>query len=383
MSSFYGNVGSGGSSIDDGSFVQITGDTMTGALGTTELTVGSRGTGSVGERSFTSGYNNIASNQNASAEGYQTVASGSCAHAEGHQTVASGDDSHAEGRGAVASGQYSHAEGNGSQATGDYSHAEGTNASTAAGIGSHAEGGATEAIGNYSHAEGNNTHATGWSSHAEGTTGTASGSCSHTEGQHTTASGTNAHAEGEDTIASGVDSHAEGDHTIAASANQHTSGKYNIRDNSNVYVEIVGNGTANNARSNARTLDWSGNAAYAGKVTVGVGPTNSMDLTTKQYVDNLISNVGGVQTVEITSTDPVIIAQANIRYTCSNTITSLSFTPPAAGITEIIFTTGQTAPTVTLPATVKMPEWYEILPNMIYEISILDGVYGMVMSWTI
>lgn len=311
MSSFYGNVGigdgsgGGGSSIDDGSYVQITGDIMTGPLGTTELTVGSRGTGSVGEKSFTSGYNNVASNSNTSAEGYQTVASGSCAHSEGHQTTASGDDSHAEGRKTVASGQYAHAEGSYTQATGDHAHAEGSSGSVAAGIGSHAEGGATEAIGNYSHAEGNNTHAIGWSSHAEGATSIASGSCSHAEGQHTTASGTN--------------SHAEGSETIAASANQHVNGKFNVIDSSNIYAEIVGNGTSGSDRSNAYTLDWNGNATYAGRVTAGTNPVNSMDLTTKQYVDNLITNVSGgtIYSVELSESEvriPLNFGQVDYWY---------------------------------------------------------------------
>lgn len=37
-------------------------------------------------------------------------------------------------------------------------------------------------------------------------------------------------------------------------------------DNSNTYAHIVGNGTSDTARSNAHTLDWSGNAWYAGSV---------------------------------------------------------------------------------------------------------------------
>lgn len=47
-------------------------------------------------------------------------------------------------------------------------------------------------------------------------------------------------------------------------------GKYNIEDTTNTYAEIVGNGTADNARSNARTLDWSGNETLAGGLTLGV-----------------------------------------------------------------------------------------------------------------
>ena len=59
---------------------------------------------------------------------------------------------------------------------------------------------------------------------------------------------------------------AEGMSTIASSEYQHVQGKYNIEDSSNTYAHIVGNGTAITARSNAHTLDWSGNAWYAGTV---------------------------------------------------------------------------------------------------------------------
>lgn len=43
-------------------------------------------------------------------------------------------------------------------------------------------------------------------------------------------------------------------------------GKYNIEDTAGAYVHIVGNGTSTAKRSNAHTLDWSGNAWYAGRV---------------------------------------------------------------------------------------------------------------------
>ena len=59
---------------------------------------------------------------------------------------------------------------------------------------------------------------------------------------------------------------AEGMGTIASSEYQHVQGKYNIEDSSNTYAHIVGNGTKITARSNAHTLDWSGNAWYAGSV---------------------------------------------------------------------------------------------------------------------
>lgn len=85
-------------------------------------------------------------------------------------------------------------------------------------------------------------------------------------------------------------SHAEGDRTIASSENQHVQGKYNIEDATNTYAHIVGNGTSDTSRSNAHTLDWNGNAWYAGKLTQEGTPTEDKDLTTKKYVDDAIAS---------------------------------------------------------------------------------------------
>ena len=123
------------------------------------------------------------------------------------------------------------------------------------------------ASGDHSHAEGSYTTASGGRSHAEGEGTEASGVCSHAEGYGTVASGKNSHAEGVGTTASGFNAaHAEGIDTIAASSAQHVQGKYNVADDSGEYAHIVGNGTSNSKRSNAHTLDWDGNAWYAGTV---------------------------------------------------------------------------------------------------------------------
>ena len=105
---------------------------------------------------------------------------------------------------------------------------------------------------------------------------------SHAEGLYTTASGGYSHAEGNNTTASGEYSHAEGFHTKASSNYQHVHGKYNIEDTSNTYAEIVGNGDALE-NSNAHTLDWSGNAWYAGTVEgkALILPSSTTDSTKK------------------------------------------------------------------------------------------------------
>ena len=131
---------------------------------------------------------------------------------------------------------------------------------------SYAAGLTTIASGNASHAEGIDTIASGVYSHAEGNGTTASGISSHSEGTATTASGYYSHAEGSSTTAYGYYSHAEGEGTIASSSHQHVQGYYNLEDKANKYAHIVGNGDSSSFRSNAHTLDWDGNAWYAGTV---------------------------------------------------------------------------------------------------------------------
>ena len=162
-------------------------------------------------------------------------------------------------------GPGSSAIGYGVKALGPYSHTEGAY-TTASGYASHAEGNFTAASGDSSHAEGEATTASGDQSHAEGAYTTASGYASHAEGHDTTASGYRSHAEGSTTTALGYISHAEGFQTKASGKYQHVQGKFNIEDTANKYAHIVGNGTSDTARSNAHTLDWEGNAWFAGEV---------------------------------------------------------------------------------------------------------------------
>lgn len=93
-----------------------------------------------------------------------------------------------------------------------------------------------------------------------------------------------------------------------------------------------------------------------------------------------ISNIGESTEVQVSDTEPVIDANSNTRYLCGE-ITSLEFTPCASGMCEVIFSCGNTPASLTLPETVKMPEWFEVDANHTYDISIVDGIYGAVMIW--
>ncbi len=46
-------------------------------------------------------------------------------------------------------------------------------------------------------------------------------------------------------------------------------GYFNQADNSSAYAHIIGHGSAENARANLHTVDWNGNAWFAGEVRVG------------------------------------------------------------------------------------------------------------------
>lgn len=99
-----------------------------------------------------------------------------------------------------------------------------------------------------------------------------------------------AHAEGFHTVASGACSHAEGCGTIANHAKQHVFGKNNIVDPSlqsaneeGSYIEIVGNGTDEEHRSNARTLDWEGNQSITGNLILKAN-TNDETIITPQKI---------------------------------------------------------------------------------------------------
>lgn len=176
-----------------------------------------------------------------------------------------GNYSMSEGYGTKASGAYSHAEGNGSEASGANSHAEGY-CTEANGNWSHAEGYESTASSDYSHAEGFSTTVSGSYSHAEGFRTTASGSTAHAEGSGTTASGNGSHAEGIGTTASGWISHASGQNTIAGYQKQTVIGKFNDNKQNNAFE--IGNGVADDARSNAFEVDWNGNTTAAGTITV-------------------------------------------------------------------------------------------------------------------
>ena len=302
-----------------GNYSHVEGNNNT-ASGASSHSEGS-GTTASGVQSHAEGSNSIAAGPQSHAEGtggtytesgveYTSQAPGTADHVEGYQCLTQNGTpgNHAEGYRTKATGGACHSEGYGTQSTAVFTHAEGYFTKATA-YTAHSEGSYAEATGSSSHAEGDHTAARNSGAHAEGSYSEAKEYCSHAEGNHTVAEAAMSHAEGEYTIAAGSRSHVVGRYNVADSYDSWTewtpgescvvgdkrkrtrivdeqtvvSGYICTVDNSDAdwddlhwetdnerknFVEVVGNGTADNARSNARATDWDGNGFYKGDVYV-------------------------------------------------------------------------------------------------------------------
>lgn len=309
---------------------------------------------------------------------YFTKASGSYSHAEGFGTKASGHAAHAEGYDTSAKGSSSHSEGKDTLAVGKHSHAEGIY-TTAIGEGSHVEGLSTCSYGNYSHTEGSGMSYVVYIEMGEANVTTysvdnqikledrlcigaiiTSISCidpntnNRLEADNINAkvisidkdnltftvdktllnaSFTNAYIlVYANQLAVSLHSHVEGTGNIAYGRSQHVQGEFNdidpeYKNNDQEarckYAHIIGNGTSISNRSNAHTVDWDGNAWYAGdikaeKSLIGtsasitgeaiVGSLNADSITTDSFTLNNQLIIGNV--ILTASSDKLVISFA-------------------------------------------------------------------------
>lgn len=282
--------------------------------------------------------------------------------------------------------------GNTVTASNDYAMAINDN-TTAGGVASFSQGHNTRAGGNYSHAEGDNAIAGGIASHAEGFNTLVNGRYAHVEGNSTTANLESMHVQGvSNALGTLFDSwipntsYEEGQKvlynnygyicTVSNSDSGWVSSHWNQLPYNGKEAFVIGNGIDEFEGSNALTIDWDGTGHFMGDIYVGANSDGSGGTKVAK-----ISDVEDREVI-LSGTSQTITAETNTRYLCG-TLTSLYFTPSQTGICEVIFTSGSNATVVVLPNTVKMPENYSIEVNRIYEINILNGVYGAVMSWPV
>lgn len=149
----------------------------------------------------------------------------------------------------------------------------GNNSAILDGLSNTASGGGSVATGNLSVASGACSFAGGRKASSSSIGTTAEGIGSFAYGTSAYAKGDGSLAIGQVTTASGLLSSSFGNYTISSGRAQMVIGQYNIEDTeedtthgsgAKKNIFIIGNGTANDARSNALTVDWNGNTEISG-----------------------------------------------------------------------------------------------------------------------
>lgn len=213
------------------------------------------------------GHDNVSSGVHATTIGYKNTSSGKNAISQGYANTSSGEGAVTLGGENKASGKCSVSAGNKARAL----------SASAISLGFSTTAGREEPDPNNSALTGEYCVAMGWKATANGLRDVALGNNPTASGGYGAVSlGSNTTASGQTSLAIGCSSTAKekysnaiGWRVIASSPYQTVVGKANIADSSNAYMFILGNGTSDTARSNAMTVDWDGNAWFAGTVTVG------------------------------------------------------------------------------------------------------------------
>lgn len=137
-----------------------------------------------------------------------------------------------------------------------------------------------------------------------------------------------------------------------------------------------------NAAASAEAAEDAADAAADAVETV-IGSTS----------DDVAYILGGTAAIEVAQPDAVsvsgsnvtIVGQKNKRYVCGE-VTSINIMPVSSGITDVIFESGETPATLSVPAGVVWPTWFDatsLSASTTYEVSIQDGQYGAVQFWTV
>lgn len=271
---------------------------------------------SVGENSFSSGYESKAIGNWSQSLGYKTASRGNYSTSIGRSSVAKGDNSFAFGNQAYAKGEDSYAFGSGAYALGNASFALGSSKvdstgntvhtvasadgafalgfgsvasdlgafsmgvlDTAAGLGSLSMGYYNKSLGWFSttFGAGNTVEPFGFNALATGVWTRAAQWAAASFGDQTYASGHTSFATGFKTVASGQLSATFGDQTIAPSYGSVAIGRYNdYSGTSNQWnswdpLFMAGNGSSATSRSNALTLYKNGNMDLAGTINLNLG----------------------------------------------------------------------------------------------------------------
>lgn len=120
------------------------------------------------------------------------------------------------------------------------------------------------------------------------------------------------------------------------------------------------------------------------KILGGTAPVASVNGKTGAVVLDAddVGAAAAETVVEVSGTTPTIEPAANTTYKCGE-LTSLTISnPPATGAYSIVFTSGATATTTTIPATVLGLEDFAPEANTEYEINVWSN-RAVVGSWAV
>ena len=86
--------------------------------------------------------------------------------------------------------------------------------------------------------------------------------------------------------------------------------------------------------------------------------------------------------ITVSGTTPTITPANNTIYNCGEVASLTISNPPATGAYSIVFTSGSTATTTTIPATILGLEDFAAEANTLYEINVLDS-RAVIGSWAV
>ena len=214
-------------------------------------------------------------------------------------------------------------------------------------------------------------------SFVEGVNCAVSDTGGHAEGKSTRVSGAYGHAEGENTLSNGGCSHAQNMGTIAQGNYQTAMGKWNVVDYGNLYGLIIGNGTADDARSNALTVDWSGNIVAAGNITsaisaCGAAGTADVALSTSEKKITLSTSRGRIGPYLSNSNGGVKCGKDGYVEISGGIYFSSGFTN-----NDIVHTVVKKNSTQVINAAHRLPASYDYysVPPLVCEVSAGDILY--------
>lgn len=205
-------------------------------------------------------------------------ATGRYSHVEGRQNSAAGDFSHAEGLGNTGSGRSCHIEGEANSCHSDFSHCEGNdNTIEKGGNYSHIEGKGNTITVEYTHVEGINNTSSGYAAHLSGDSNEVESAYVSVSGYNNKIGPTAASTlvSGSSNKVNGSNGLVAGNFLLAENHLQVSFGRYNTSDpdpsptTPNVLKPffVVGNGTADTARSDAFRVLGNG-TVYADNTTI-------------------------------------------------------------------------------------------------------------------